>query len=873
MKEKSPTRSANPHFSRKQWGIALATIVLAFIVGGALVILPQTFAARAANPPHILVTPQSISYSHSTSIYVKGYSFGVNENVNVYFNYTGPGTGVLESTVLSSITGQFLARFGVPLVPTGTYTIAAIGQTSGDLATGSTSILPQIYLNPRAAGAGTKVYIFGNAFGAYEAVNIYWNYTGPGTGTLLTTATGNSTGSFTTTARIPNGTAPGTIPVAGIGQSSQASATFGFILYPPLLTLAPLSGSPGTSLTLSAVGFAAFEKVNFYWNNGSTPIASYGSGNFGYIAPFTFTVPGGTAPGNYTIKAVGTVSRIIMTNTFSVVAPTSFANNTSGPIGSKLTISGNGYTPGEAVNIQWNYNGPGTGSTVATATATFSGAFTTSFLVPNDTVGSYQIAAIGASSQIVTQQTFNTEDSLAVDPLSASPGNTITVTGTGFQAGESVQLFLDSTSGTQLASATADSNGNITAPVSLPTSIVSGAHTVIGFGETSSQSFSTSLTINTNWGDFGFDSVHSRFNPYEYGVGTTNVGDLTLKWSAAGAQYLRSSPVYANGSVYIGTHDGLLIAYNATTGAVEWQFKSDTGFEVPSSPLVDPANNLVFFGTMGFEESGIPSPFYALDATTGQLEWSLVLPWNNFGFPTLEMNTIYIGSSHEGGAAMLNAIDELSGHILWQHATNGGVWGAVAADTTTKTVFSMVGNPSDQVLSLNATTGALNWTFSVPNSGPDDDPGSGIVVATGPGLIYVNSKNGTLYAIHEADGTLAWSIPIGPANIGNVSTPALAPDGTLYVGSLDNHLYAINATTGAILHTTTVSSGIDSSPAIANGVVYFASFDKHIYAVDASTGTILWSFATTRQSYGSPVMVNGWLYCTSTDGNIYAFSL
>jgi outer membrane protein assembly factor BamB len=222
---------------------------------------------------------------------------------------------------------------------------------------------------------------------------------------------------------------------------------------------------------------------------------------------------------------------------------------------------------------------------------------------------------------------------------------------------------------------------------------------------------------------------------------------------------------------------------------------------------------------------------------------------------------------------MLNAIDEMTGRILWQHATNGGVWGAVASDINTNTVFTMVGNPSNQVISLNATTGALNWTFNMPNSGPDDDPGSGIVVASGPGLVYINSKNGTLYALHESDGSLAWATPIGPANIGNVSTPALGPDGTLYVGSLDNHLYSINSLTGAILRATTIGNGIDSSPAIANGVVYFASFDKNIYAMNASTGAILWSFATTGRSYSSPVIVNGWLYCNSTDGHIYAFSL
>ena len=871
MLENQLARPVANFFARRSNRLALLIVALAFILGGAAVMLPGHFIARA-NAASITIKPASASYSNQVSFTVQGSNFAANETVNIYFGYSGPGTGTLETSPVASAAGSFSARFKMPLVATGTYTIGAVGQTSGLVATGTAQILPQMYMSPKAAGPGTNAFFFGNAFGANEQVNIYWNYTGPGTGSLLTTVTANNTGSFHTTAHIPSGTPSGTIPVVAIGQSSQTSATFGFILYSPLLTVAPLSGAAGSLVTVSAYGFTALEKVNIYWNNGNIPVITKAANTFGYMAPVSFTVPTQTLPGNFSIKATGVKSQLTITNAFTVVAPSTLLTSVSGPTGSRVTITGNGYAPGETVNILWNYSGPSTGTTVATAAAGYAGTFTTSFLVPASATGSYQVAAVGATSQIVTQHPFSINTGLAIDPAATSPGTTVTVTGTGFQVGETVRVFLDGTSGTALASAAADSNGNLNTPVVLPTSVTPGAHTLIGVGQTSNQSFSAALTVNTNWGDFGFDSAHSRYNPDEYGVGTTNASSLTLKWSASTAQLLRSSPVYANGIVYVGTHDGILMAYNATTGAVEWQFNSNTGFEIPSAPLVDPVNNLVFFGTMGFEDSGIPSPFYALNATTGQLVWSEILPYNNFGFPSLHFNTIYIGSSHEGGSAMLNAIDELSGHVVWQYATPGGVWGAVAADTVNgvNTVFTGIGNPGNAIVSLNAATGAVNWSYSTSARG-DDDVGSGIVVSNG--LVYANSKNGTLYAIHENDGTLAWSTPIGPANIGNVSTPAIGPDGTLYVGSLDNHLYALNSTTGAILRTTTVSNGVDSSPAVANGVVYFASFDNNIYAANASTGAILWSFATNRKSYGSPVIANGWLYCTSTDGKIYAFSL
>ena len=227
---------------------------------------------------------------------------------------------------------------------------------------------------------------------------------------------------------------------------------------------------------------------------------------------------------------------------------------------------------------------------------------------------------------------------------------------------------------------------------------------------------------------------------------------------------------------------------------------------------------------------------------------------------------------------MLNAIDEMSGHINWQHTTNGGVWGSVAADTVNgvNTVFTGVGNPDNTVLSLNVTTGLLNWSYSVPLSPADDDVGSGIAVSSGH--VYASSKNGNFYALNESDGTFAWSTPIGTTDIGNVSSPAVGPDGTIYVGSFDKHLYALDPS-GNILWATPVGGLIDGSPALANGVVYFASGDGYIYAANAKPsqaaggGTILWSYNTGKLSHSSPVVVNGWLYATSSNGKVYGFSL
>ena len=45
----------------------------------------------------------------------------------------------------------------------------------------------------------------------------------------------------------------------------------------------------------------------------------------------------------------------------------------------------------------------------------------------------------------------------------------------------------------------------------------------------------------------------------------------------------------------------------------------------------------------------------------------------------------------------------------------------------------------------------------------------------------------------------------------------------MYVGSEDNNLYALNASTGALLWKYTTGEQVYSSPAVANGVVYVGS--------------------------------------------------
>ena len=67
------------------------------------------------------------------------------------------------------------------------------------------------------------------------------------------------------------------------------------------------------------------------------------------------------------------------------------------------------------------------------------------------------------------------------------------------------------------------------------------------------------------------------------------------------------------------------------------------------------------------------------------------------------------------------------------------------------------------------------------------------------------------------------------------SSPAVA-DGTVFFGSADSYLYAVDMKTGQEKWKFKTEDLILSSPAVADGIVFFGCEDRYLYAVDMKTG-------------------------------------
>ena len=76
---------------------------------------------------------------------------------------------------------------------------------------------------------------------------------------------------------------------------------------------------------------------------------------------------------------------------------------------------------------------------------------------------------------------------------------------------------------------------------------------------------------------------------------------------------------------------------------------------------------------------------------------------------------------------------------------------------------------------------------------------------------------------------------------GEIIASPTVDHGTVYVGSTDGLLYALDAKTGALRWKYKANARIASSAAIWNGTVYVGSYDRNFYAIDAVTGNLKWN--------------------------------
>lgn len=225
---------------------------------------------------------------------------------------------------------------------------------------------------------------------------------------------------------------------------------------------------------------------------------------------------------------------------------------------------------------------------------------------------------------------------------------------------------------------------------------------------------------------------------------------------------IASSPVIGgDGTIYVGTTEGKLVAVPNDGSAVAWS--ATTNDTLGSSPALG-QDGTIYVGSTDRK-------LHAFSPDGGP-KWALDLGAPIHGSPAVGGDgTVYVGTSD----GKLHAVSA-SGAERWTYATGGSITGTPAVYAGT--VY--VGSEDKKLHAVSTADGGVRWTFATsgavatPVIGPD-------------GTIYVGAADARVYAI-TSKGTLFYAVNVK----GTVkSAPAIAAGPALYV-TTDNALVVIS---------------------------------------------------------------------------------
>ena len=246
------------------------------------------------------------------------------------------------------------------------------------------------------------------------------------------------------------------------------------------------------------------------------------------------------------------------------------------------------------------------------------------------------------------------------------------------------------------------------------------------------------------------------------------------------------------------------------------------------------------------------------------------------------------GDAQHTGVYAGNGVAKLNG-IKWSFHTGGAVISSPAvADGTV-----YFGSVDHNLYAVDAAAGTLKWKFLTKGritSSP----------AVAKGVVYFESYDNNFYAVDAASGKEKWHFQTGgerrfaakhlhgvqpvaetmpdPFDL-YLSSPAVV-SGTVYFGSGDQNVYALDAQSGKLKWKFATGDVVHASPAVADGVVFIGSWDSYFYALDAGTGEQKWRFKTgddpdTHNQVGiqsSAAVADGMVYFGCRDSTLYALS-
>ncbi len=408
--------------------------------------------------PSVSVSPTSGIVGSSATVEGNGYTSGA--SVTVSWSAASTLTCTVGSVV--SATGTWSCTFTVPHTAQGTYTITAT-ESSGSPSSAVTSftVNPALSISPTTAIVGDHWTWFATGFASGASISIVVTWA-PGTYSCSGSVASN--GDFTCVFSFPIPPTPAGTYLSTATDSASNTATTNITIVPSL-GLSASSGTVGTTGIIAAgYGFAAGSSVHVTWSPGGSALCSATTDSAGSFT-CTYTVPHGVA-GAHTITATDSASPTpnTATATFTVL-PSIALGTTSGPVGTSVTVTGEGFAGSASISVGWSPSG-----SLCSATSSSVGDFTCSFTVPLAHQGNHAVTASDGTNS--ASALFSVNPTLTISPTSGPVGTVVLVSGTGYGASVSVDVSVTWVGITYICGPTTDAFG------SFPTSACDSFFTV-----------------------------------------------------------------------------------------------------------------------------------------------------------------------------------------------------------------------------------------------------------------------------------------------------------------------------------------------------------------------------------------------------------
>lgn len=322
------------------------------------------------------------------------------------------------------------------------------------------------------------------------------------------------------------------------------------------------------------------------------------------------------------------------------------------------------------------------------------------------------------------------------------------------------------------------------------------------------------------------------------------VGEVQPVWEFTCEGEIRSSPVVADGVLYVGCWDHNLYAIDAKQGKFIWKYATED--LISSSPCV--WKELVFVGS---DDRLI----YALNRETGRIVWSAPTRGRVISSPRAAHGYVFVGSDDH----CLYNLEARTGRLVWKYQTDSYVRSSPAVSEE----FVYFGSDDSNVYAVEIRSNRLKWRFTTRRP-----------VISSPllheGLLFFGSVDRTFYAV---DAKAGWAVWDHRAMDSIFSSPAISESlGFVYFGSVDHNVYAVDYGRGPPPVWTFETDGkvSTSSPVVTQEAIYIGSGDGYLYSLDARTGALRWKFNTGKSIVSSPAVYGDLVYVGSRDFKIYA---